>query len=122
MESRLRFIVSLDLGSTYSGYAFCIEEDRTEHPHVSVWQHPSGGKRHKTETALLFDDNKLLGYGFNASELIGSSSSEFFRYFKKSDNETEVCVCNYLLLMDETNALYIQCSYMQFSVIKASRV
>ena len=82
------FVVAIDIGTTYSGYAFASKQDYTCDPrkyNTSAWQ---GSKllSLKTSTTVLLDENKeLVAFGYEAenqfSDLVSENEHKTYFYF-----------------------------------------
>jgi hypothetical protein len=82
------FVVAIDIGTTYSGYAFAPKLDYACDPpkiNINVWQ---GSTLHslKAPTAVLLDENKeLVAFGYEAenkfSELVMDNEHKAYFYF-----------------------------------------
>ena len=96
MAMHKRITVSIDLGSTFCGYAYSIyNEDTKEDGPIKLnklWTPDSGIQHSKTPTALLYDENGILleHFGFSALTNVKRRGNNFFRFFKKSADEAEV--------------------------------
>ncbi|XP_035994603.1 heat shock 70 kDa protein 12A-like [Fundulus heteroclitus] len=86
------FIIAIDFGTTYSGYAFSITDSIKEiEPHVKYWGDEVGLETVKTPTCILFDENEqFISFGYPAKDsYILKKSKEarqmfFFDCFKMS--------------------------------------
>ena len=82
------FVVAIDFGTTYSGYAFAARPDDERDPpkiNTNVWQ-GSSLLSLKAPTAVLLDENKeLLSFGYDAenqfSELLSDNEYKAHFYF-----------------------------------------
>ena len=82
------FVVAIDIGTTYSGYAFASKKDFVCDPpkfYTNVWP---GSKllSLKAPTAVLLDENKeLVAFGYEAenlfSELVLDNEHKAYFYF-----------------------------------------
>ena len=82
------FVVAIDFGTAYSGYAFASKQDFASDPpkySTSSWQ---GSKllSLKAPTAVLLDENKeLVSFGYEAenqfSELLSENGHKTYFYF-----------------------------------------
>ena len=82
------FVVAIDFGTAYSGYAFASKQDFASHPpkySTSSWQ---GSKllSLKAPTAVLLDENKeLVSFGYDAenqfSDLLSDNEHQAHFYF-----------------------------------------
>lgn len=90
------YVVALDIGTTYSAYAYAHKEDiNFEKRKINVYCNPAWGAgksncmTFKTPTSVLLDDNgKLDSFGYDAenkyARLVKSKATDFyfFRRFK----------------------------------------
>ncbi|XP_076120584.1 heat shock 70 kDa protein 12A-like [Alosa pseudoharengus] len=63
------FIIAIDFGTAYSGYAFSVRPKNEEIPDIRVpfWTQGTGLKSVKTHTCILFDQHgKFVSFGFEA--------------------------------------------------------
>jgi hypothetical protein len=82
------YVVAIDIGTTYSGYAFASKEVFARDPRhieINVW---AGSKLRtlKAPTTVLLDENKeLVAFGFEAenlfSELVLDNEHKAYFYF-----------------------------------------
>ncbi|XP_043988304.1 heat shock 70 kDa protein 12A-like [Gambusia affinis] len=86
------FIIAIDFGTAYSGYAFSItpRNQKTE-PCVRYWGEKSARETSKTPTCILFDKYKqFISFGYEAKEAyvsrMGADTKDnlFFESFKMS--------------------------------------
>ncbi|XP_071001926.1 heat shock 70 kDa protein 12A-like [Oncorhynchus clarkii lewisi] len=60
------FLIAIDFGTAYSGYAFCVSSENSEpRPRVPKWGQEHGFNSPKTPTCILFDEHeefKKFGY------------------------------------------------------------
>ncbi|XP_014885413.1 heat shock 70 kDa protein 12A-like [Poecilia latipinna] len=86
------FIIAVDFGTAYSGYAFNItSRDKELEPTVKYWGKEYGRETPKTPTCILFDkDKQFISFGFEAKETyvsrMGTEAKDnlFFESFKMS--------------------------------------
>ncbi|MEQ2301034.1 hypothetical protein AMECASPLE_031862 [Ameca splendens] len=86
------FIIAIDFGTTYSGYAFSITDSEEEtDPRLKYWGEEVGLETSKTPTCILFDkDEQFVSFGYEAKESYILKKSEearnmlFFDCFKMS--------------------------------------
>ncbi|XP_008401563.1 heat shock 70 kDa protein 12A-like, partial [Poecilia reticulata] len=86
------YIISIDFGTTYSGYAFSLTSREEEvDPHVKFWGEEVGLETPKTPTCILFDKyQQFVSFGYEARQTYlknsGKESREkfFFDCFKMS--------------------------------------
>lgn len=84
------YIIAIDFGSAYSGYAFSITARGEElDPHLSRWGNNQGFMTPKTPTCILFNkDEEFLKFGYEAKSAYDSMRGEdakthfFFENFK----------------------------------------
>lgn len=84
------FIIAIDFGTAYSGYAFSITSRGEEiDPYVKVWGEEVGLETPKTPTCILFDKQEdFISFGYVAKEDYLSKKSQeardmlFFDCFK----------------------------------------
>ncbi|KAM4560850.1 heat shock 70 kDa protein 12B-like [Fundulus diaphanus] len=64
------FIIAIDFGTAYSGYAFSITSRGEEiDPYVKVWGEEVGLETPKTPTCILFDQREdFISFGYEAKE------------------------------------------------------
>lgn len=63
------FVIAVDFGTAYSGYAFSVRQRRQAKPDIRVplWTMEPGMRSPKTRTCILFDENEIFqGFGFEA--------------------------------------------------------
>lgn len=102
-KEKFELVVALDIGTTYSGYAYSTVEDFKTNPlniqYIQSWN--AGRKRmvsHKTPTCLMLNKNeKLVAFGYEAeaayAKLIadeGHKNSYYFHRFKMKLCKREV--------------------------------
>lgn len=102
MDSTPLFVVGLDFGTTYSGYAFCSRHDyQQDPPKVFVnenWTAGGQGFSRKTPTCLLLSPKKeFCAFGYEAEDEYNTLSAKkdhkdyyFFRRFKMKLHAEEV--------------------------------
>uniref|UniRef100_A0A3Q2CF37 Heat shock 70 kDa protein 12B-like n=2 Tax=Cyprinodon variegatus TaxID=28743 RepID=A0A3Q2CF37_CYPVA len=64
------FIIAIDFGTAYSGYAFSITSrgEKTD-PYLKIWGEEVGLATPKTPTCILFDENQeFISFGYEARE------------------------------------------------------
>ncbi|XP_030581875.1 heat shock 70 kDa protein 12A-like [Archocentrus centrarchus] len=84
------YIIAIDFGSAYSGYAFSITPRGAEpDPHLSQWGKELGLESPKTPTCILFNqDEEFLKFGYEAKTAYVNMPGQearthfFFEYFK----------------------------------------
>ncbi|KAK7879794.1 hypothetical protein WMY93_033536 [Mugilogobius chulae] len=84
------FIIAIDFGTAYSGYAYCMTPQNAEPvPHLRRWGQEQGQETPKTPTCILFDGNgKFKHFGYEAKhkylEMEKEEATEhyFFENFK----------------------------------------
>lgn len=87
------FVVGIDIGSEYSGYAFAARRDIMHDP-PQIGTHLWKGSNlllHKCPTAILFDINEEINaFGFEAenqySEILTDEEQDGYYYFKSFRN------------------------------------
>ena len=91
MSSRPKVTVAIDLGSTFCGYAYSVDNGTVKlNP---VWKPESGQPHSKTPTALLYDEYGILeNFGFQATSNLNPRRNCYFRFFKKSADDTQVWI------------------------------
>lgn len=64
------YIIAIDFGTAYSGYAFSITSTEEEaDPHLKLWGEEFGIKTTKTPTCILFDRHgEFLKFGYEAKK------------------------------------------------------
>lgn len=87
------FVVAIDFGTTYSGYAFSSRDDFKKDPLIIVanqaWN--AGSQRHlslKTPTCLLLDDNEeLVSFGYEAenkyADIVIDNEQDDYFFFQR---------------------------------------
>ena len=96
MARRARWKVSFDLGSTYSSYAYCKEDDDGDEAAPILvggpWKPFFGADYPKTLTALLYNERGAVEqYGFDPLRQMGPEKAKYyFQYFKARTQEEEV--------------------------------
>uniref|UniRef100_A0A3B3WPB0 Heat shock 70 kDa protein 12A n=1 Tax=Poecilia mexicana TaxID=48701 RepID=A0A3B3WPB0_9TELE len=86
------YIISIDFGTTYSGYAFSLTSREEEvDPHVKFWGEEVGLETPKTPTCILFDEHQqFVSFGYAARQTYLRNSGKesrakfFFDRFKMS--------------------------------------
>ncbi|XP_054908892.1 heat shock 70 kDa protein 12A-like [Poeciliopsis prolifica] len=86
------YIISIDFGTTYSGYAFSLTSREEEvDPHVKFWGEEVGLETPKTPTCILFDEHQqFVSFGYEAKNSYLKQSGKdgramfFFDCFKMS--------------------------------------
>ncbi|PWA31163.1 hypothetical protein CCH79_00003006, partial [Gambusia affinis] len=86
------YIISIDFGTTYSGYAFSLTSREEEvDPHVKFWGEEVGLETPKTPTCILFDEHQqFVSFGYKAKNTYLKTSGKdgramfFFDCFKMS--------------------------------------
>ncbi|XP_014882501.1 heat shock 70 kDa protein 12A-like, partial [Poecilia latipinna] len=86
------YIICIDFGTTYSGYAFSLTSREEEvDPHVKFWGEEVGLKTPKTPTCILFDEHQqFVSFGYAARQTYLRNSGKesrakfFFDRFKMS--------------------------------------
>ncbi|XP_047225572.1 heat shock 70 kDa protein 12A-like isoform X2 [Girardinichthys multiradiatus] len=86
------FIIAIDFGTSFSGYAFNITSRNKElEPAVKPWSNECGSETPKTPTCILFDKQKqFISFGYEAKEAyvskMGTEAKDklFFECFKMS--------------------------------------
>ncbi|XP_035994551.1 heat shock 70 kDa protein 12A [Fundulus heteroclitus] len=86
------YIIAIDFGTAYSGYAFSLTSREEEaDPHVKYWGEEVGLETPKTPTCILFDEHQqFVSFGYKASETYlkragkDSRAKFFFDCFKMS--------------------------------------
>uniref|UniRef100_A0A087Y532 Heat shock protein family A (Hsp70) member 12A.2 n=1 Tax=Poecilia formosa TaxID=48698 RepID=A0A087Y532_POEFO len=86
------YIISIDFGTTYSGYAFSLTSREEEvDPHVKFWGEEVGLETPKTPTCILFDEHQqFISFGYEARQTYLKNSGKesrakfFFDCFKMS--------------------------------------
>ena len=102
MAIKPKITVAIDIGDTFCGYAYYIENtnDATK-PNLTPdnitlnqpWRSLRGNDHLKTPTALLYDDaGQLLDFGFRAFErhVTGPRRRYLYQHFKHSDADVQV--------------------------------
>lgn len=103
MDSAPLFVVAIDFGTTYSGYAYCSMHDYKQDPPKvfanNYWPYGGQGFSEKTPTCLLLTpEREFCAFGYEAEDQYNSLASKkqhkdfyFFRRFKmKLHNENEL--------------------------------
>ncbi|MEQ2176642.1 hypothetical protein GOODEAATRI_030081 [Goodea atripinnis] len=64
------YVIAIDFGTTYSGYAFSItQREEQSDPTLKKWGERHGLDTPKTPTCILFDQNEeFLKFGYEARE------------------------------------------------------
>ncbi|CAG2224040.1 unnamed protein product [Mytilus edulis] len=87
------FIAAIDIGTTYSGYAYASRRDVEKDPsniYCPQWRSDEG-LYYKTATAVLFDeDGNFNKFGFEAEEYYNDDQSDKFKCFF---SKTSKCFC-----------------------------
>lgn len=104
-HDKFEIVVALDIGTTYSGYAFQTTEAFKENPlNIQYTQSWNAGRNrmvsHKTPTCLLLNkQEKLCAFGYEAEaefvKCIANKSSQncyYFHRFKMKLCKREVCI------------------------------
>ncbi|XP_027880055.1 heat shock 70 kDa protein 12A-like [Xiphophorus couchianus] len=86
------YIISIDFGTTYSGYAFSLASREEEvDPHVKFWGEEIGLETPKAPTCILFDEHQqFVSFGYKAKQTSLKTSGKdgramfFFDCFKMS--------------------------------------
>ncbi|XP_032424337.1 heat shock 70 kDa protein 12A-like [Xiphophorus hellerii] len=86
------YIITIDFGTTYSGYAFSLtSRDEEVNPHVKFWGEEIGLETPKTPTCILFDEHQqFVSFGYEAKQTYLKTSGKdgramfFFDCFKMS--------------------------------------
>ncbi|CAN9512659.1 unnamed protein product [Ophioblennius macclurei] len=86
------FIIAIDFGTSYSGYAFSMTpRDEEIDPHLPVWGEEVGLETPKTPTCILFDEHQnFVSFGYEAKvsyvKMRGDDARNklFFECFKMS--------------------------------------
>lgn len=86
------YIIAIDFGTAYSGYAFSLTTTQEEiEPHLKYWGQQFARRTPKTPTCILFDvDEEFLKFGYEAQmayvEMRGAEAMNtfFFECFKMS--------------------------------------
>ena len=84
-------VVALDLGTTYSGWAYSFRKEFKENPgdvKTTIWKSSEGLATVKTPTAILFDVNDQFdSFGYEAeakyAELVEDEESEGWKFFTR---------------------------------------
>ena len=99
-------VAALDIGTTYSGYAFSFAHEQSgdtadpDRIHVNTWENEGGSRTYfKTPSCLLLHPNKTLhSFGHEAIEKYNSLTEDkqhhdwyFFWQFKMTLHQEEVC-------------------------------
>uniref|UniRef100_A0A3B3XGS2 Heat shock protein family A (Hsp70) member 12A.2 n=1 Tax=Poecilia mexicana TaxID=48701 RepID=A0A3B3XGS2_9TELE len=85
-----KFVIAIDFGTAYSGYAFSIaKRDEESQPYVPRWGREYGFDSPKTPTCILFNEYETcLSFGYEAKmaykEMGGEEAKKYyyFEYFK----------------------------------------
>ena len=100
-------VAAIDIGTTYSGYAFSFAHEQTgneadpDRIHVNTWENEGGSRTYfKTPSCLLlFPNGKLDCFGNEALEKYKTLEEDkkhrdfyFFREFKMTLHQEEVCL------------------------------
>lgn len=83
-----QFVVGIDIGSTFSGYAFASRDEIQQNPpkfHIAEW-YGNRNLKWKCPTAILLQSNAdLVAFGYDAqnrfSELIGDDKHNDYYFF-----------------------------------------
>uniref|UniRef100_A0A3Q2Q6Y9 Heat shock 70 kDa protein 12A n=1 Tax=Fundulus heteroclitus TaxID=8078 RepID=A0A3Q2Q6Y9_FUNHE len=77
------YIIAIDFGTAYSGYAFSLTSRQEEvDPHVKVWGEEVGRETPKTPTCILFDENEqFVSFGYKAMQTYLKKGSDSRRQF-----------------------------------------
>ncbi|MED6252349.1 hypothetical protein ATANTOWER_010499 [Ataeniobius toweri] len=86
------YIIAIDFGTTYSGYAFSLtSREENVNPQVKLWGEEVGLETPKTPTCILFDENQqFVSFGYKARQTYlktagrDSRAKFFFDCFKMS--------------------------------------
>ncbi|XP_015254299.1 PREDICTED: heat shock 70 kDa protein 12A-like [Cyprinodon variegatus] len=92
------YIIAIDFGTAYSGYAFNITPSAEDtDPHLKMWGKEVGFNTPKTPTCILFDDSEeFMNFGYEAVERykkMGGKEAKkyhFFENFKMALYGTEI--------------------------------
>uniref|UniRef100_A0A3B5BGR4 Uncharacterized protein n=1 Tax=Stegastes partitus TaxID=144197 RepID=A0A3B5BGR4_9TELE len=88
----LNFVVAIDFGTTYSGYAYSMTSREEEpDPYLKTWGEEVGLQTVKTPTCILFNEQEeFLKFGYEAKLVYGKMKGDearnklFFNCFKMS--------------------------------------
>ncbi|KAM9471673.1 heat shock 70 kDa protein 12A-like [Salvelinus alpinus] len=80
------FLIAIDFGTAYSGYAFCVSsEDSEPRPRIPKWGQEHGFNSPKTPTCILFDEHKeFMKFGYDAkmayTKMHGADAQKHFLF------------------------------------------
>ncbi|XP_007543256.1 heat shock 70 kDa protein 12A-like [Poecilia formosa] len=103
-----KFVIAIDFGTAYSGYAFSIaKRDEESQPYVPRWGREYGFDSPKTPTCILFnEDETCLSFGYEAKmaykEMSGEEAKKHYLfedfkmalYSKKLNSDLEIKAAN----------------------------
>ncbi|CAC5408557.1 unnamed protein product [Mytilus coruscus] len=127
---------AIDIGTTYSSYAFSTRNDYKKEPtniHTSIWK-GSSLCSFKAPTAVLLDsDQEFVAFGYEAenkySELVADGEHEDYYYFRKLKMLPEKGIKRDIQIIDELNkpmaaldVLHLTIMYLKDHLRKAIRV
>lgn len=81
------YIIAIDFGTAYSGYAFNITPSAEDtDPHIQMWGKEVGFNTPKTPTCILFDDSEeFMNFGYEAVERykkMGGKEAKKYHFFE----------------------------------------
>ena len=90
-KSRMKvYVVAIDFGTTYSGYAFAFMEDFKRDPlksYTEIWQGSGHLSSKAPTTILLTNEEQFDSFGYKAeekyTELLENDEAEGWRFFKQ---------------------------------------
>ena len=88
-DDEIKFVVGIDFGTTYSGYAFSLSCDELTFYSPQVWNSGHGGMTSlRTPTSLLLNpDQTFHSFGFEAedkfADLAASDEHHGFYFFRR---------------------------------------
>lgn len=80
------FLIAIDFGTAYSGYAFCVSSKHSEpRPRVPKWGQEHGFNSPKTPTCILFDEHEeFKKFGYDAkmayTKMHGADAQKHFLF------------------------------------------
>uniref|UniRef100_A0A4W5RBW5 Heat shock protein family A (Hsp70) member 12A.2 n=1 Tax=Hucho hucho TaxID=62062 RepID=A0A4W5RBW5_9TELE len=80
------FLIAIDFGTAYSGYAFCVSSENSDpKPRVPKWGQEHGFNSPKTPTCILFDEHEeFKKFGYDAkmayTKMHGADAQEHFLF------------------------------------------
>lgn len=109
------FIIAIDFGTAYSGYAFSMTSREKEiDPYLKRWGEEVGQDTAKTPTCILFDENeKFLKFGYEAR-------TEYLRMSAKKAQKHFYFECFKMSLYGKVSQMFVICRILYFLCFKYS--